>query len=309
MTDIDTTFESIVRRLSRQSVEKHFDAYDDVAWDDPDFQIDLDDPRWRLPSIDALGQTDWYHSQPPELQSRIALHRIAACMRVGWEFENVLQRGLLSLAMRLPNGSPEFRYAHHEIVEESQHTMMFQEFINRTGLPIKGMRWFERFAAEKLVVPMGRLDPTLFFLFVLGGEDPVDHMQRQQLRSGVPHPLLERIMRIHVTEEARHISFARNYLKARVPQMGAPRKAVLGVIAPVLYGVMSRMMCDPHPQLRQEYGVPASVMKEAKRSPAHRQLLANCGSKPRKLCTELGLVNRWTARIWDFMGLRAAEAA
>ena len=40
------------------------------------------------------------------------------------------------------------------------------------------------------------------------GEDPVDHMQRQILRgtNELP-PILERLMRIHVTEEARHLSF------------------------------------------------------------------------------------------------------
>lgn len=299
----DAAFDSIVQRLSRQSVDKHFDAYTDVAWDDPGYQIDATDPRWRLPAFDALGHTDWYQSQPDEVRSRIALHRIAACMRVGWEFENVLQRGLLSFAMRLPNGAPEFRYLHHEIVEESQHTMMFQEFVNRTGLDIKGMPRWERIAAERFVVPLSRRDPALFFLFVLGGEDPVDHLQRQQLRNGVPHPLLERIMRIHVTEEARHISFARNYLRAEVPKLSWIRKAVLAVHAPIMYGIMTRMMCDPHPQLAKEYGIPESVMKAATSSAEHRRLIAQCGSKPRKLCADLGLIDRRTAWLWDRFGL------
>jgi hypothetical protein len=299
----EPAFAAITERLSRQSVAKHFSAYEDIAWDDPDHHVDPADPRWKLPAIDALGNTAWYRSQPQPLRSRIALHRIAACMRVGWEFENLLQRGLLAYAMRLPNGRPEFRYVHHEIVEESQHTMMFQELINRSGLPVRGMRRWERVAGERVVVPMSRLEPALFFLFVLGGEDPVDHLQRQQLRDGVAHPLLERIMRIHVTEEARHISFARNYLRSEVPRLSAARRAVLGAVAPVLFGVMTRMMCDPHPQLAREYGIPASVMREARRSRAHRDLIARCGSKPRKLCEDLGLVNQRTAKLWDLFGL------
>jgi len=301
--EADAKFAAMVRRLSRQSVDKHFDAYKDVAWDDPDYHVDWSDPRWELPSIDALGHTFWYRSQPQALRSKLALHRIAACMRVGWEFENVLQRGLLAFAMKLPNGAPEFRYLHHEVVEESQHTMMFQEFINRTGLPVRGMRSIERIAAERFVIPMGRIDPAIFFLFVLGGEDPVDHLQRQQLRDGVSHPLLERIMRIHVTEEARHISFARNYLKSVVPNLSRTRKAALAVQAPVLYGAMTRMMCDPHWQLAKEYGIPTSVMQEAKRSQTHRRLIAECGSKPRKLCADLGLIDARMAKAWDRLGL------
>jgi len=56
---------------------------------------------------------------------------VATAMQVGTEFENLLQRGLLAYAYRLRPGAPEFRYLHHEVIEESQHTMMFREFANR----------------------------------------------------------------------------------------------------------------------------------------------------------------------------------
>jgi hypothetical protein len=183
--------------------------------------------------------------------------------------------------------------------------MMFQEFVNRTGLPIRGIWRPQRIAAERVVIPMARRDPALFFLFVLGGEDPVDHLQRQQLRAGVPHPLLERIMRIHVTEEARHISFARNFLRTEVPKLSGPRRASLAAAAPVLYATMTRIMCDPPHQLAQEYDIPRDVMTEARRSDAHRQLIAACGAKPRKLCEDLGLVTPHAAKVWDRLGLTA----
>src|SRR5581483_3317693 len=38
----------LVGRLNRQSTDKHFDAYADVAWDDPEMRIDRHDPRWEL---------------------------------------------------------------------------------------------------------------------------------------------------------------------------------------------------------------------------------------------------------------------
>ena len=69
---------------------------------------------------------------------------------------------------------------------------------------------------------LGRRFPAAFFFFVLGGEDPIDHVQRQVLSSGrEQHPLAERIMRIHVTEEARHIKFAREGVvrRTRVPEI------------------------------------------------------------------------------------------
>jgi hypothetical protein len=301
--DPDAVFASIVGRLSRQSVDKHFDAYTDVPWNDPAYAIDHADPRWQLWDGDGLGHTAWYRALPPERQAEIALHRVAATMRTGWQFESILQRGLLAYVFRLPNGSPEFRYLHHEIIEESQHTLMFQEFVNRTGLPVSGMPRRLAFLAERLIIRLSRKFPALFFLFVLGGEDPADHMQRSRLRAGTAHPLFERIIRIHVTEEARHISFARSYLRTEVPKLSRRSRIRLALHAPILFGIMTRMMVDPPRQLAETYGIPTSVMREARRHPEQRRQLAAAASKPRKLCRDLGLIPRWAAPLWDVFGL------
>jgi P-aminobenzoate N-oxygenase AurF len=301
--DPNAVFASIVSRLSRQSVDKHFDAYTDVPWDDPEYAVDRADPRWQLWEGDGLGHTDWYRSLPPEQRSEIALYRVAATMRTGWQFESILQRGLLAYVFRLPNGSSEFRYLHHEIIEESQHTLMFQEFVNRTGLPVSGMPKVLAFLAERVIIRLSRAHPTLFFVFVLGGEDPADHMQRSRLRAGTAHPLFERIIRIHVTEEARHISFARNYLRTEVPKLGRINRFRLILHAPILFGIMTRMMVNPPEQLARAYGVPKPVMRAARRHPDQRHQLAAAASKPRKLCRDLGLVTRWSAPLWDLMGL------
>ncbi len=65
---------------------------------------------------------------------RLGLSVIASFMRIGVQFENILTRGLLGYALRQPNGSPLFRYLYHESIEESHHSLMFQEFLNRSGV-------------------------------------------------------------------------------------------------------------------------------------------------------------------------------
>ena len=301
--DREAAFAAIVQRLSRQSVEKHFDAYTDIAWDDPEMAIDAADPRFLLWDGDPLGATDWYRSQPPEVRSRIALYRVAAAMRTGWEFENILQRGLLNIAFWLPNGTDQFRYLHHETIEESQHSLMFQEFVNRTGMKVHGMPRGIKRLAERGVLPLSRRFPELFFLFVLGGEDPVDHLQRQQLRRGGAHPLVERIMRIHVTEEARHVSYARNYLKTEVPKLPRLRRGALSLVAPPMFGIMTRLMIDAPASMRFRVEVPASVLAQARRTPERAALLVEASAKPRKLCEELGLMNPVSRRLWKLFGV------
>jgi hypothetical protein len=298
-------FAVMVGRLNRLSVERHFDAYADIDWDDPGLTLDPADPRFELPGIDPLRHTDWYAAQPAEGRSGVACYRWAACMKTGWHFENLLQRGLLVHAFELPNGAPEFRYLHHEIIEESQHTLMFQEFVNRSGLPVRGMPRFLRRLAEWFVVPLARVFPTLFFLFVLGGEDPVDHLQRRVLSDPATtlHPLVERIMRIHTTEEARHLSFARKYLQRTVPELGRLRRLELALTAPVVLGIMARLMLQPTGDLVRHFGVPRDVVRAANRSRAGRQLLKDSVGKTRRLFRELGLITPTAKVLWVAAGL------
>ena len=292
-------FAELLARLSRQSVEKHFDAYVDIPWDDPEWAIDAADPRWELAPDAPLAGTDWYRSLPPETRSRLGLHLIVANMKAGLQFENILERGLLEYAFALPDRSPEFRYAYHEVIEESQHSLMFQEFVNRSGLDAPGLTWDLRLGS-RAVVQMARRFPAMFFVFVLGGEDPIDHVQRRTLRSGQElHPLIERIMRIHVTEEARHLSFARQYLRHHVPQLSAGRRRALTVQAPIVLSTMASVMMRPPRHIVREYDIPDDATRQAygPGTPSRRQVQESL-RKVRTLLVELGLVTRASKLLW-----------
>jgi hypothetical protein len=89
------TYKDSARRLGRQSVDEHFDACGYA-------EVDPDDPRLELPTVDLLGATAWYGSQPPHTRARIGLHDIVAAMKVGEQFERVLKRGMSPLIRFLP---------------------------------------------------------------------------------------------------------------------------------------------------------------------------------------------------------------
>ena len=295
---------SLLGRLNRQSVTRHFDAYADVDWDSPDMTLDPEDARWELPVDDPLGATAWYRGLPAATRTRLGCELVASKMKIGLVFESVLKRGLLEFTSTLPNGAPEFRYAYHEIIEEAQHSLMFQEFVNRSGFDAAGLHPVHRFGSRR-IVRLGRRFPQLFFLFVLGGEDPIDYVQRRELRSGRDlHPLLERIMRIHVTEEARHLSFARHYLKHTVPGLPRRRRVRLAVAAPLILGTMAQMMLKPSGQLVARYQIPRAVIAEAyTRNPRHRAETAASLGKVRKLCSELGLTRPPYRMLWRLLRL------
>jgi hypothetical protein len=297
----DAVFHALVQRLSEQSVRKHFDAYVDVPWDD--YVIDPADPRWELKDDDPLARTAWYQALPQETRARIGLFATVSKMKTGLQFENVLSRGILEFVDTLPNGAPEYRYAMHELIEEGQHQLMFQEFVNRSGIDVSGMPLDARIGS-RFVVHLGRRFPELFFMFVLGGEDPIDHVQREALKSGRSHPLLETIMRIHVTEEARHLSFARHYLKDRVASMGPVQKALLTVGTPLILGEMGRMMLMPSRQMVREFAIPDEVLAEAYHdNPEFQQGAATALRKVRKLAVELGICGTVGKALWRARGI------
>jgi hypothetical protein len=291
----------LIDKLNRMSVAKHFDAYLDIDWDAPEHAIDPADPRFELPADDPIGGSAWYRGLPAATRARIGLHRAADAMKIGWQFESVLQRGLLELAATLPDDVPELRYLYHEVIEEAQHTLMFMEFVRRVhavaGLPTPGIPRRLRVLRARIIM-LARRFPELFMVFVLGGEDPIDHVQRQWLGRDV-HPLLRRIMTIHVTEEARHLAFARAWLRARVPALSPLRRAALAVAAPVVLGVMAHLMLRPGPHVVRAYGMPV----EAARADGYRARAAASLARMRELAAELGLLTPRTTRLWHRMGI------
>lgn len=306
--DRDAAYRKLVEHLSRQSVAKHYDAYLDVPWDDPAFAIDPTDPRCELLPSDPLGATAWYRALPQATRARFGLELIASFARIGLQFENVLQRGLLEFTFRLPNRAPEYRSVMHEVIEEGQHSLLFQEFVNRTGLDVPGLdRWMQ--IGSRQVVRLARSFTELFFLFVLGGEDPIDPLQREGLRTEqYDYPLIRRISQVHITEEACHLSFARAYLRRHVPQLSGFSRALLRVRTPLLLGQMAKLTMQPTPTMVRRYAIPAAVLREAYTSPAAAAQRVAALRKPRELCVELGIAVPPFDRRWRRMGIWAPPA-
>jgi hypothetical protein len=285
-------------RLNRLSVSNRSDAHADIPWDEPGFEVWNIEALLDTPDHDPMFDTPWYQALDDGEKARFACFRYASQMKIGIQFENILQRGLLRLAARQANGARSFRYLHHEIIEESQHSMMFQELIDRSGLPVAGVDPFWGRFGPMLSLGWIPIEPAFFFIHVLGGEEPVDHLQRTWLHQGVAHPLLERILRIHVTEEARHISFARHYLHHEVPRMGPIKRRALANLAPTILSEMVPLMLWPAADVRHHTGLPDDVVAQAARSEKGRELTRMAARKILRLFEELDLVTPTSRRIW-----------
>ncbi|MFJ4341684.1 diiron oxygenase [Streptomyces sp. NPDC088915] len=299
MTISQESYHERLRTLSEASVHIHFDAFTDIDWDNPDFAIDPKDPRWVLPAADPLGGHPWYQEQPLEVRTKIGLWRYANIVKVGMQFENVLIRGVMDYLFSLPNQNPEFRYLTHEATEECHHTQMFQEFVNRAGADVPGGRRSFRVVSRFLPLA-GSLIPESFFTGVLAGEEPIDHLQKAILRGGEDiHPLMRRLMQIHVAEEARHISFAHEFLRVKVPGYGKFRRGALSVAFPVIMRVLGDVIVVPDRKTAEKIGVPHWVIKDIFwKSPDGEKMLRDLFSDVRMLAEDIGLMNRASRKVW-----------
>jgi hypothetical protein len=295
----------LLERLSEASVRKVHDPYIDIAWDAPENRIEAGDPRMCLDPNHPLTLSPWYEALSPSTRARFGLEWTAQTLKYGIGFEAVLSRGLLECCQYLPNRSSEYRYAMHELVEEGRHSMMFQEFINRTGTdprPITGLdAWF-----DDRVAHWGRTFPERFFISVLAGEIFIDQQNRALLRQPIAtvHPLLRRIMQIHVTEEARHVCFAERYLREHLPRLAKIRRARLAWSVPLIFAEAARMMLVPDRRLRSCYGISRRTLRATfGAGSAHRALVAATVEPVRKLCEEHGLFRPHHALMWRGYGL------
>ncbi|MDN4175404.1 diiron oxygenase [Nocardioides sp. SOB77] len=297
-----SSYDDTLRTLSEASVHQHFDAFLDIAWDDPEYAVDPSDRRWVLPAGDVLGGHPWYRNLPLERQVEIGLYRQANITKVGLQFEQVLISGLMNYAFALRNGSPEFRYSTHEATEECHHTQMFQEFVNRSGQDVSGGTWTFRAVAPFLPL-FAKWVPFGFFYGVLAGEEPIDHVQKAVLRAGDDmHPLLRRIMQIHVAEEARHIGFAHTYLEHRAPRLSRVQRAILSLVVPLIMRWLCDQILRPGRKARRDMGIPRSVVRDVWWGRAEsRKFLRDLFADVRMLAERTGMMNPVSRLLWRLM--------
>ncbi len=302
---LDAGYREMLQTLSEGSVHVHFDPYEDIAWDSPELAIDPQDPLWVLsPTLDPLGATAWYQGLPQARQIEIGKARLMNAMRVGAAFESMLIRGLMQYVVALPNGSPEFRYCLHEMTEECNHIQMFQELVNRVGVDVPGMRRRLRLASPFIGGALAAM-PVALMVSILAGEEPIDHYQKAIMREGgeVP-PAVLRTMEIHIAEEARHISFAHEFVRLYVPRLSRTQRFALSIYFPLAMRIAAEEIMTPPGALARRYDIPRDVFREAFwRSPKSRAIMGSYFGDMRSLAEEVGLMNRTSRGVWKRLGI------
>jgi hypothetical protein len=108
------------------------------------------------------------------------------------------------------------------------------------------------------------------------------------------------IARIHVLEEARHVSFANAYLAEEWPKLSASERTDAAAVAPIAVDVVAQLMV--HDDVAATLGIPGGA-EAARANPHHRARIVGDLAKLVDFLTELGVVDDTTRPEWVERGL------
>jgi hypothetical protein len=120
-------------------------------------------------------------------------------------------------------------------------------------------------------------------------------MNRATMRDERVHPTSRAIARLHVLEEARHVSFAKTYLAELLPTLSDEDRTVVADAAPVLVEVVADLSVDP--AVYEHLGI-AGGLEMARANPHHRSTIVSGLAKLTTFLTEIGVIDDAHRAAW-----------
>jgi hypothetical protein len=275
--------EKTAERLLRSSAARSYDPQVDVDWSAP---IDPDKrflPEHRV----SLFGTELWERMTPEQRYELGKHEIISITSFGIYAEVALMHLLLKVATQGDPTSRHAQYALTEVADECRHSTMFGRGIEKSGVgPYLAPRWFRGLLNLSLLLPIG---PATYGGTLLV-EEVTDRLQRESMADEDIQPTIRMINKIHVLEEARHISFARAEVNRMVPKMGRIELAVNRVALALAAPSLVRLML--HPDVYQGVGVdPKQARRAAMANPNYQQSIRWMGERIVGFLTEAGMIS------------------
>ena len=299
-------------RLSQATVTKHYHPIADVDWSVP---FDLE--RFYLPErILSIHGTDTYARLTLEERKLLSLHEAVSYYSAGIWLENMLMYGFVVHLYDMDYADPDVRYMLHELGDETNHSIMFHEFIRRAGLGFAPPRRLSHVFMRMAHRQMARLNPYLFFIGILIGEESPDYVARATRQDESVHPVARRIMEIHSIEEGRHIAYAREYLARHFRGAGALSKWHARLITPVAVIQILDEFYRPrwtkgydaapaHLRFRPEVKAAISAARRG-RNPARSALRRESLKRLVSFLEEIDVITPGVRREWRWLGLLEA---
>jgi hypothetical protein len=282
---------SSVARLLKSAARQSYDPDVDLDWDAPEVP-----GLWSMqPERMSLYGTKLWDRLSEEQRLELSKHEVASIASVGLWFEISLMQVLLKDVYSSDPRDQRTHFALTEIADECRHATMFGRAIGHFGMPAYGPRpQIRRLAKVFPLIARG----AGAYASILIGEEPVDRWQREQMNDERIQPMIRMVSRIHVLEEARHVTFAREELEKSVAKMGRTERLYHQTVTAQAAYVMMRSLVHPH--VYAAVGIdPEEGRRTALGNERYRDTIAWMGEKVMPYLEEQGMVGGgYNRKVW-----------
>ena len=295
LTDRDVV---ATRLLRRSAVDSH-DPAAEIDWDAP---LDPTLPAMPLHRVSLYGTALW-EDMPEAQRVQLSWHELASCMSVGLWFEIILMQALLRYAYDRDPHRAHTQYALTEVGDETRHAVMFARAAQQLAPGA-------RYRPHPRVHQLGRLFKSLaagpsLFASVLVAEETLDRLQREAMDDLALLPLARDVCRIHVTEEARHVAYARTAVEHQVPRL---HRAELGwhrFVTAVTSVFVVESFLDP--AVYANVGLDREVaVQQARANPHAQQSRVWSAERVTRFLRDADLIAGPSTKLWERAHLLAA---
>ncbi|MGH3447739.1 MAG: AurF N-oxygenase family protein [Nocardioidaceae bacterium] len=277
-------------RLLASTARRSYDPDVDIDWDAPL----VDGMYYMQPERISLYGTPMWQQLSDQQRVELSKHEICSIASVGVWFELILMQLLTRRLFDEDSTTAEMQYALTEIGDECRHSVMFGKMVDAFGAPAYG--------ASRLAHELGRGFKTLgggasAFASILVAEEVLDRLQRETMRDERVQPLSRMVSRIHVLEEARHVTYARDMVQRLVPRLSRRRLAMhRALTAQVAFHIARSLV---HPGAYRAVGLdPRVARRAAMANPHYRASLQWQAEKIVGFLREQDLVGGASEQVW-----------
>ncbi|GED96703.1 AurF N-oxygenase family protein [Gordonia crocea] len=271
------------QRLLRSTADRAYNPELDIDWDRPL----APDKAWIMEHRQTLYGTKLWEGLTPEERRELGKHETVAVLSFGLYAEVGLSMMLMrSVLQSRTMVDDHCRYALAEVGEETRHSTMFSRMVNKSGVkPYKYPRGLSKLVRLVAFAPVGPASYAGTLLI----EEILDRLQREGMADETLQPHLRQLMKIHVLEEARHITYAREEMVRSMAAHGKAYNALhRGAFAVMVFGVMPALV---NPKVYRSVGIGMLRGLIANQtSPRYRENAVYSGEPLLRFCYEAGFI-------------------
>ena len=282
--------EKTAERLLRSSANKFYDPDVDIDWAAPLVEGKHFIPEHRS----SLYKTALWEKLSPGQRIELGKHEVASVATTGLWFEILLMQMLLKEVYDEDPTSSHAQYALTEIADECRHSTMFARMADRIGCPAYGpVPWLRKLAK---LLPTISYGPARYGA-ILVAEEVLDRLQREQMNDPGIQPLVRMVNRIHVLEEARHVTFAREEVTRGMAKLSKVEIAYQQFIIALISYFVTRAFINPG--VYKAVGIrPGEGVQAALNNPHWQDSIRYAGERIMPFLQESGLVGGPGMFLW-----------